>query len=58
MKILYYLTFVIVLINFKTIAQESDYDTTAILLLDRMGEVIGDLKSCSFSVTTSIDQPG
>jgi len=58
MKILYYLTVVIVLINFKAIAQESNYDTTAILLLDRMGEVIGDLQSCSFSVTTSIDQPG
>jgi len=58
MKILYYLTVVIVLINFRAIAQESDYDTTAILLLDRMGEVIGDLQSCSFSVTTSIDQPG
>ena len=42
MKILYYLTVVIVLLNFKAIAQESDYDSTAILLLDRMGEVIGD----------------
>jgi hypothetical protein len=58
MKIIYYLTVVIVLINFRAIAQESDYDTTAILLLDRMGEVIGDLQSCSFSVSTSFDQPG
>jgi hypothetical protein len=58
MKILYYLTVVIVLINFKAFAQESVYDSTAILLLDRMGEVIGDLQSCSFSVSTSIDHHG
>lgn len=58
MKILYYLTVVIILINFKAIAQESDYDSTAILLLDRMGEVIGDLQSCSFTVATSIDHHG
>jgi hypothetical protein len=58
MKILYYLTVLIVLTNFKTIAQQANYDTTAILLLDRMGEVIGDLQYCSFSVSTSFDQPG
>jgi hypothetical protein len=58
MKLLTLLTVLIFLTNFQMIAQESDYDTTAILLLDRMGEVIGDLKSCSFSVSTSIDQPG
>jgi hypothetical protein len=58
MKILTPLTVLFFLINSQIIAQESNYDTTAILLLDRMGEVIGDLKSCSFSVSTSIDQAG
>jgi len=58
MKILTPLTVLFFLINFQMIAQESDYDTAAILLLDRMGEVIGDLQSCSFSVSTSIDYAG
>jgi hypothetical protein len=56
MKILTPLIVLFFLINFQIVAQESDYDSTAILLLDRMGEVIGDLQSCSFAVNTSIDQ--
>jgi len=36
-------------------AQESSFDTTAILLLDRMSEVIGDLHSCSFTLNTAND---
>ncbi len=36
-------------------AQESRIDTAAIMILDRMGEVIGDLGSCGFSLSTSQD---
>lgn len=36
-------------------AQESRYDSSAILLLDKMSAVIGDLQSCSLTVNTSND---
>lgn len=35
------------------IAQESQVDPSAVILLDRMSEIIGDLNSCSFTVHTS-----
>ena len=39
----------------RLFAQQSIYDTTAISLLDRMGSVIGDIQSCSFTLNTSSD---
>ena len=42
-------------LSIQVFAQESKYDSTAILLLDRMSEVIGDLGSCSFTLSTSND---
>lgn len=36
-------------------AQESIYDTTALMILDRMSSMIGDLKSCSYTLHTSYD---
>ena len=36
-------------------AQESRYDTTAIMILDRMSSMIGDLNSCSYALNTSHD---
>jgi len=38
-----------------TIAQEVKYDSVAMLILDRMSDVIGDLESCSFRVNSSFD---
>ncbi len=37
-------------------AQQVKVDPGAVILLDRMSEVIGDLNSCSFKVNSSIDQ--
>ena len=36
-------------------AQSKKYDTLAILIIDRMTDVIGDLESCSFKLNTSND---
>lgn len=36
-------------------AQESRVDTVAVLIIDHMASVIGDLHSCSFTLNTSID---
>jgi len=55
MKILTPSTVLFVLINFQIIAQESSYDTTAIKILDRMGEKIGELSSCSYTLNNSLD---
>jgi hypothetical protein len=37
--------------------QETKIDSTAVLLLDRMSGVIGDLGSCSFQLNTAYDTP-
>lgn len=36
-------------------AQEPRIDTVAVMILDRMASVIGELNSCSFTLTTSVD---
>lgn len=36
-------------------AQEPRVDTVAVMILDRMASVIGDLNSCSFTLKTSVD---
>lgn len=41
-------------------SQQKTYDTTAIVILDHMSSIIGDLNSCSFRLTVEIDadEPG
>ena len=46
----------LLLISFFGIAQEAkEIDSTALFILDQMGEVIGDLESVSFNLSNSID---
>lgn len=42
---------------FSANAQDSTMDARAVVLLDRMSEVIGDLSSCSFQLKTGVDIP-
>jgi hypothetical protein len=44
-------------LSFGVFGQEVKIDSTAVLLLDRMSDVIGDLGSCSFQLNTSYDTP-
>ncbi|MEK6481058.1 DUF2092 domain-containing protein [Catalinimonas sp. 4WD22] len=46
-----------ILLPYSLLAQEEEvyYDPIAVLILDRMSEVIGDLNSCSFTLHTSYD---
>jgi hypothetical protein len=50
----------LLLIPFSKIthAQQKDFDTTALIILDRMTDVIGELSSCRYTVLTSQDMPG
>ncbi len=43
------------MISFSTIAQSNKYDTLAVLIIDRMADVIGDLESCSFKLNVAND---
>lgn len=52
-KILFIL---VITLSLQLYAQDSKYDTTAILILDKMSSVIGDLSSCSYILNTSNDQ--
>jgi hypothetical protein len=36
-------------------AQESHVDTVAVMILDRMASVVGELNSCSFTMSSSVD---
>jgi len=49
------LFFLIISLPLQLFAQESRIDTTAIMLLDRMSSMIGDLNSCSYTLNTSND---
>ena len=42
--------------SLQIFAQESRFDSTAILILDKMSSVIGDLSSCGYTLNTSNDQ--
>lgn len=44
-----------VMISFIAIAQSNKYDTLAVLIIDRMTDVIGDLESCSFKLNVAND---
>ena len=47
----------LLLISFFGIAQEAkEIDSTALFILDQMGEVIGDLESVSFNLSNSVDK--
>jgi len=37
-------------------AQQIDHDTAAIVIMDRMADVIGDLESCSYKLNTATDE--
>ena len=43
------------LLSLAAIAQSDKYDTLAVLIIDRMTDVIGDLESCSFKLNTAND---
>jgi hypothetical protein len=48
--------FFLLMLTFNLYAQVSRFDTTAILILDKMSSVIGDLSSCNYTLNTSNDQ--
>ncbi len=54
MKIAYIISLTIVL-SFSLYAQNSQIDTTAIMMLNKMGNLIGELESCSYTLKTSED---
>ncbi|WP_186758675.1 DUF2092 domain-containing protein [Echinicola salinicaeni] len=56
MRILFFL-FVLICYPLFSYSQEKSIDSTAIYILDRMSEVIGQLQSCSFHLSTSADHP-
>ena len=45
----------VMLITIGAMAQAKKYDTLAVLIIDRMTDVIGDLESCSFKLNAAID---
>jgi hypothetical protein len=45
-----------ILFSLSASAQENKYDPTALLILDRMSDVIGDLSSCSYKTVASHDE--
>lgn len=52
-----FLVLPLLVISFFGLAQEvKDIDSTAIFILDKMGEVIGDLESVSFNLSNSTDK--
>lgn len=51
----FFLSFLCVVTSFGGWAQTQKYDSVAILIFDRMSDVIGDLQSCSFTLNTSSD---
>jgi hypothetical protein len=44
-----------VMVLFSARAQSNKYDTLAVLIIDRMADVIGDLESCSFRLNVAND---
>jgi hypothetical protein len=54
MKKLFFTLFLAAL-SFGAYSQDAKIDSTAVLLLDRMSDIIGDLGSCSFNLNTSYD---
>jgi hypothetical protein len=44
-----------VLLSFAVFAQEKEIDSKAVLVLDKMSDIIGDLESCSFKLSSIYD---
>ncbi len=53
MKKIYFV--LLLTLSFQIFAQESRIDTAAVMILDRMCDVIGELESCGFALSTSQD---
>jgi hypothetical protein len=51
-----FLLSIFILFCFHARSQEKTIDPRAVIILDRMSEVIGELNSCSFKVKTSVDR--
>lgn len=51
------LTFLTLVFSMHSAIFSQSVDSTAIVLLDRMSAVIGELEACTFHITTSIDKP-
>jgi hypothetical protein len=49
------LIFIGLILTISVRAQESRVDTVAVMIIDRMASVIGELNSCSFTLNTSTD---
>ncbi len=50
-----YFGVIFLVLSFNSYSQTPQIDTVAIMLLDKMGSVIGELESCSFTLNTSND---
>lgn len=48
-------TLFMVLLSFALFAQEKEIDSKAVLVLDKMSDIIGDLESCSFKLASIYD---
>ncbi|AFD06670.1 DUF2092 domain-containing protein [Solitalea canadensis] len=52
------LLILVLFIPFSVFSQTKKVDTMAVLILDRMSNVIGDLESCSYDLSTASDELG
>lgn len=50
-----YIGLIFLILSFNSYSQIPQIDTVAIMLLDKMGSVIGEFESCSFTLNTSND---
>ncbi len=50
-----FLSLFLSIVSLGLLAQELKTDEGAVMILDRMSDVIGDLNSCSFTLTSSVD---
>lgn len=57
MKTIAISAFFSLLASFSISAQTSQQDSAAVLIIDRMSDVIGDLKSCSYRLSVTSDVP-
>ena len=48
----------VLLVPFSLFAQQKQIDSTAVRILDRMSDIIGELSSCSFNLKTATDEQG
>lgn len=50
-----FVSLILVALSFIATAQTKHYDSLAVLIIDRMTDVIGDMESCSFKLNTASD---